>query len=97
MTLRPCLTCGALSPGSRCPSHNSGTSWNGTRDRAAQQRFRDALLERAGHQCEYVVAGQRCPVTRDLQAHHTQPGNPDPSLGRLLCRTHHRAVDRHAR
>jgi hypothetical protein len=32
-----------------------------------------------------------------LQAHHTRPGNNDPTTGVMLCREHHRMVDKHAR
>lgn len=96
--VRPCLDCGTLSPHSRCPAHSTGDSWNGTRDRAAQRRFRNAVLARDAHRCRYRLEnGARCPATRNLQAHHLTPGTWDPAHGITLCREHHRAIDRHAR
>lgn len=98
MPLRPCLDCGALSTASRCPTHSTGdTSWNGTRDRSTQRRFAQVVMSMAGHRCQAVVSGERCPVSTGMQAHHTQPGNNDPATGVALCRAHHRFVDRSAR
>jgi len=100
MPLRPCLDCGTLSPNSRCPKHQgaaTSTSWNGTRDRTAQARFRKAVMTHAGAQCQALEHGRRCSVTRNLQAHHTQPGNHDPATGVALCQAHHRKYDKHAR
>jgi hypothetical protein len=68
------------------------TGWTPQRDRAAQARFRDALIRRANGRCEYPG----CTSSTDLQAHHDHAGY-DPSCGRLLCRTHHRQVDPYAR
>lgn len=98
MPLRPCLTCGTLSPRSRCQAHSTGnTSWNGTRDRTAQRRFRQAVMQNAGHQCQATTNGQRCHGTTNLQAHHLQPGDHNPTTGVALCRYHHRLLDPHAR
>jgi hypothetical protein len=70
----------------------SHTGWTPGRDRAAQTRFRNALIRRANGQCEYPG----CTSTHRLQAHHDMAGY-DASCGRLLCWTHHREVDPHAR
>ena len=70
------------------PRKASGnTSWNGTRDRATQARFRRMLLQRDGHTC------QSCGATNvDLQAHHDSAVD-----GRLLCRPCHKEADPNAR
>lgn len=64
-----------------------------------QAKFRRAVIAQAGiEQCQYVtLEGHHCTVTTNLQAHHMIPGNDDPTTGVLLCRYHHRLVDRHAR
>jgi hypothetical protein len=72
---------------------NAAGHWSAARNRAAQARFRTAVLAAAGGCCQY--AG--CPVTTELQAHHTQAGNDDPTTGLALCRVHHRMADPHAR
>lgn len=98
MPMRPCLTCGEISPASRCPKHTGagGAGWSGGRDRAALHRFRAAVLAEAGGRCQGVDAGKRCPATTGLQAHHTGPTD-DPRTGLALCRRHHRARDQFAR
>lgn len=68
------------------------TGWSPNRDRAAQARFRQALMRRAGGRCEYPG----CSSTDQLHAHHDMAGY-DPSCGRLLCREHHKAEDPYAR
>lgn len=68
------------------------TGWSPTRDRAAQKRFREALLRRSGGRCEYPG----CASTDRLQAHHDRAGY-DPGAGRLLCHAHHKLEDPHAR
>jgi hypothetical protein len=78
------------------PRNPSG-HWTTHRDRATQARFRAALIQRAGLRCEWTDHSGRCGTTLGLQAHHTQPGNNDPATGLLLCTTHHKAVDPHAR
>ncbi len=76
----------------------TGTSWNGKRDRTAQARFRKQILALSGEQCTALVnGGRRCPATTQLQAHHREPGNDDPTTGALLCPVHHRQADRWAR
>lgn len=99
MPFRRCLTCGELTRlGSRCEDCSGQASWNGTRDRGAQARFRREVLKRDGNQCRALNdEGTRCPARSDLQAHHTAPGSWDPADGVTLCRAHHRAVDKHAR
>lgn len=63
------------------------TSWNGTRDRATQARFRRMLIQRDGPVC------RRCHVFGvELQAHHTSEHD-----GMMLCRPCHRQVDANAR
>jgi len=93
---RPCLRCGRLSrAGSYCPACTSHTGWTPTRNRAAQARFRKAVLARDGYRC--VICGE----TRDLRAAHivsvSRGGSYDPSNGRSLCGVHDRESDRHAR
>lgn len=68
------------------------TGWSPGRDRAAQARFRKALIKRSGGQCEHPG----CTTTTGLQAHHDRAGY-DPGAGRLLCTTHHKAEDPYAR
>ena len=63
------------------------TSWNGTRDRATQARFRKALLARDGARCWNCGA-----IDVELQAHHTCDTD-----GRLLCRPCHKEADPNAR
>jgi predicted restriction endonuclease len=73
------------------------TGWGKGRDRATQAKFRREVIALYGEQCGAIHNGTRCTATEDLQAHHTQPGNNDPATGVLLCRMHHRIVDKHAR
>ena len=68
------------------------TGWTKHRDRAAQQRFRNALMARAQGQCEH----EGCTTRIDLQAHHIHPGYT-PDCGLLLCRKHHKQADPQAR
>jgi predicted restriction endonuclease len=98
-----CLGCGISVIGARrCPKcappeRNPAGHWSLNRNRLAQARFRRAVLARFEGQCAAVVDGERCPVTTDLQAHHTKPGNDDPGTGVALCRIHHRMLDSFAR
>lgn len=98
---RLCLgRCGRVVAGSycgKCEPRAKNAHWSKGRDRQAQRRFREVLMARADGRCEFTEDGARCIETRGLQAHHTEPGNDDPATGLLLCRTHHRAVDPHAR
>ena len=84
------------------PKQGPHTGWSPGRDRAAQAQFRKALIRRAGNQCEYVgwiewlATEGRCPRRTNLHAHHDRAGYT-ADCGRLLCRDHHKAEDRHAR
>lgn len=97
--MRPCLDCGQLSKQSRCPDHGGAGGWADNRDRSAQAKFRREVIKLVGvMQCQALLPnGARCPATRELQAHHTRPGDNDPATGLLLCRPHHRALDKWAR
>lgn len=66
------------------------TSWNGTRDRATQARFRKAIIARDGFKC--WECGKLPTPADPLQAHHVTATD-----GRLLCREHHKEADDHAR
>lgn len=88
-----------------------GGTWSKGRDRTAQARFRRGLMARAGGRCEWVHSVDdpdggtrwvvRCDVTTDLRACHVVPlrdgGSYELSNGVLLCKTHDKATDRHAR
>jgi predicted restriction endonuclease len=112
--LKPCLEpgCPRLSPtGPRCPEHAAAhklarsrerSQWSPSRNRSAQRKFRAAVLERASHRCQFVLAnGARCNATEGLHAHHLVPLHKAesyaPENGIALCRLHHRSVDSHAR
>lgn len=99
--LNACNVCGTISDTTRCPKHGGlekgDTSWNGKRNRTTQSRFRHAVLTRAGHRCQGLDYGQRCATTAPLEAHHTEPGNNDPSTGLALCGRHHAPTDPYAR
>lgn len=92
--LKACILCGAWiaehGPAKcrRCaPAPTGNTSWNGTRDRAEQRRFRRMLIDRDGLRC------RGCGATGvPLQAHHDTPTD-----GRLLCDDCHTTADPHAR
>jgi hypothetical protein len=61
----------------------------GERDRAAQERFRQALIARSFGHCE------RCGAPGTV-AHHVRPGY-EPECGVYLCEDCHVAVDDKAR
>jgi hypothetical protein len=67
------------------------SGWSPQRDRNAQKRFRDALIKRSGGMCEFPECDQP-----GAEAHHDMAGY-EPSCGRFLCKTHHKAEDPHAR
>lgn len=79
------------------PKTGSHTGWSPGRDRAAQARFRKALIERSGGYCEWVdpISELRCPALGH-EAHHDQAGYTE-DCGRFLCQRHHKAEDPHAR
>lgn len=98
------IACGALIPsGSYCARCTLGTGWGQGRDRAAQDRFRRAVLARDGFRCTYVDprTGERCEATQGLQAAHIIPlahgGTNEAANGETLCRPHHRLTDPKAR
>jgi predicted restriction endonuclease len=101
--IRMCLVCGALTSESRCPAHSRDKGRNrqtpGRGGARTIYAFRNAVGARAGWRCEAIVSGVRCDVVdrRRLEAHHVIPlregGTNDPRNGRLLCRTHHRALE----
>lgn len=100
MPSRACLRCGRRSPEKVCPrcqplERPKNAPWSKDRNRAEQQRFRNACVAEYGGQCAAVVDGARCIAklgTHRLQAHHLPDGN-----GVLLCEKHHAEVDPHAR
>ena len=103
MSVRPCLTCGRLTTGSYCARHvadaSSATRQTPGRTTAGAKAFRAQVLAAAGHRCQAVLDGARCPVTgaRHLQAHHVQPlrsgGEDAPHNGVALCRCHHELAE----
>lgn len=112
--LRWCHRCnGTFDPDTRggcphCRKASGSTGRSPTRNRAAQQRFRDAVLARDGYRCTFVDAnGQRCIAIDDLRACHDPrpladfaPGDPaayDPVAGVTRCGRHDRMTDPNAR
>lgn len=85
-----------------------GGHWSPGRDREQQGAFRARLVRMYGERCMAVgppddawnvdhpfaglSPGKRCECVTGLQAHHGQDGR-----GLLLCSSHHKAVDPHAR
>jgi 5-methylcytosine-specific restriction enzyme A len=67
--------------------------------------WRDAVLRRAGHRCEWVERGQRCtkaaPAHRMFADHIVERRDGgalyDPANGRCLCGSHHTRVTAAAR
>jgi predicted restriction endonuclease len=96
MPLRPCIVCGALSTESRCPRHYRKRDTPGRTTRA-QMAFRQAVLARAGHRCQWHDSNGRCTETTKLAAHHLEPFRDtqsyDPADGICLCLPHHREAD----
>lgn len=91
MPMRPCLTCGRLSPASRCPKHNRLHPTNVNRNWAERQRRARAVAE---HRTQH---GDWCPgwhrpahPSSDLTADHITPvaagGHPHGPL-QVLCRS----------
>jgi 5-methylcytosine-specific restriction endonuclease McrA len=87
--------CPSLIP---CPRHGRkpGANWtaNRTPDRAAQARFRKAVLERDNYTC--TRCGHHDPTGRDLHAHHVRPGYT-LDCGQTACIPCHVAIDSSAR
>jgi 5-methylcytosine-specific restriction protein A len=101
MPVRPCIRCGVLvESGSYCPRHQPvrRNRWNVTRGSGGQAaKFRRAVLQRAGYQCEAIENGLRCQAIEGLEAHHLIPlskgGTDAVTNGVLLCRRHHRQIE----
>jgi 5-methylcytosine-specific restriction endonuclease McrA len=79
-----------------CPTHGGNhTGRSPSRDRAAQHRFRQAVLTRDGHACT------ECGNTNDLRACHIQPlahgGTYSPDNGVTRCGHCDRDTDPYAR
>jgi len=71
-----------------------GTGWD-----ALMLRY--TALERAGNRCELIAGGERCSETQNLACHHIKPladgGDNDPSNAAVLCRPHHRLIEKRLR
>jgi predicted restriction endonuclease len=76
----------------------NATSWNGSRDRAAQARFRRIVLRRDNYTCRRC--GRQDPTGKTFEAHHVSAGY-SVECGLTLCDADHggchREVDGHAR
>lgn len=101
MPLRPCLDCGGLSPGPRCPTHQRANEAARTRAKRARRPYTSA--ERA-RRADTVAAwrdrnGDVCPgwhtdphpatVNNPLTADHPTPvgqGGPETAPLTVLCR-----------
>ncbi len=81
MPLKPCLTCGALSTRSRCPTHQHLSTGQRGSTREWRQ-VRAQVLDRDGHRCQLCGA----PATH---VDHVTPkrdgGSDHPSNLRALC------------
>ena len=102
--LRPCLGCGALVKGSYCsrctPAYmrrdpRRGSGWTAT-------KLRNAVMKRDGGRCRALIDGQRCDVRdpAELEVHHvrklSEGGSNALANAVLLCRKHHRVLERAA-
>lgn len=100
MPWRPCLRCGVLTHGSYCPTHTPSRVTPGRGSGTQIHRFRTAVMQAAGWQCQAIIDGRRCTEIVALQAHHVVPlregGSNDASNGVALCGEHHRLIE-HAR
>jgi hypothetical protein len=96
---RPCISCGTLVKGrSYCQRCQPRRKTRGRSSRP-QDSFRTAVLDRAGHRCQYLDdQGRRCIATENLEAHHLRPfaEDPtyDPTAGVALCPRCHHEVER---
>lgn len=93
MTLRPCLTCGRLTPsGSYCPKHQPLKRPSPSSSNRPSPHARKRVKERDGGRC------QACGSTVGLRVHHRQQvaegGSHDPSNLVTLCVIWHAAVHR---
>ena len=60
---------------------------------SAHRKWRDIVLARAGHRCEWVEQGRRCTAVTNLVADHVierKDGGAlyDPANGQCLCTRH---------
>jgi 5-methylcytosine-specific restriction endonuclease McrA len=89
--LRPCLTCGRLSTGSRCELHRRRPN-DPRRGSGAARRFRAAALRKTGGRCA------RCGSREGVEAHHRVPladgGTNAPEQAVPLCHACHLEVTR---
>jgi hypothetical protein len=69
---------------------------------------RRRALRRAGHRCQAIEQGRRCPERTSLHAHHDYPGGLEQMLADgadpfdesrlvILCATHHGQVEAYLR
>lgn len=99
MPLRPCLTCGALSPGPRCPTHTRITERERTQSKRVRRPYTHSeRVRRAAVVAEHrATQGDVCPGWRrlphpaqDLTADHPHAvgagGHEQQSLT-VLCRS----------
>lgn len=98
MIAKPCLTCGALSPDTYCPTHRTIRAQAKNQQRQsgwARTRTRRRILGRDGHQCTAAPNGHRCPTTTRLHVDHIVPlangGTNDDTNLTTLCDTHNQA------
>jgi predicted restriction endonuclease len=107
--LHACLTCGKLTPNTRCPKHAKAKRRKRCARQDASRRARGVpqgerrvprairakVLARFGARCAFVVSKGRCPATERLEVHHMDgnPTNNDLANLILLCAKHHRAAE----
>ena len=93
MSLRPCLTCGALTrTGSYCAKHRPPQSPLKQRSGRRQQTFRRKTLQRYGLRCIVCGSTENVEAAHDLPLDMT-PGR-EPVFGVPLCRRCHRKSTR---
>lgn len=93
MANKPCLDCGKLSPGTRCPDCRRARDRqrNATRPhyQGDYQRRRAALKATATHCwiCREPLTGEPWPSPRSTTADHVVPGDPSSELraAHLAC------------
>lgn len=72
----------------------NNATWTNGRDRSKQHHFRLAVLNRDNNTCRRC--GHHDPTTKQLVAHHVQPGY-DKNAGLTLCHNCHATIDKNAR
>lgn len=83
---KPCLTCGALSPNTRCPTHAHLTT--GARGSTRRSRtIRDQVIARDNYQCQTcgrpVTGGHDTHIDHVTRKRHG--GTDDPTNLRTTC------------